>query len=465
LLNTPRLAALTAAIALAALAAGGAAPAQGASFAVNTTHDAADAGPGNGVCADASGACTLRAAVEETNALPGADAISVPAGEYSGALSISDSVTIDGAGAATTVIRGPAPDLGSVFRIACSSPVLSITITGLSIASGLNEGGGVHNCGQSVTLRAVILRDNSGGGSNGGAINNSGNLTIVDSTITGNEAREGGAIVNGDAGRVSVSNSTISQNVSVVGNGSIRNTSDNPVILENVTVFETAAISGRSAIKNTLIANTGQGSNCVSTITSLGHNLSSDNSCNLAGPGDLNGVDPQLTGLQDNDGPTLTHGLYPSSPAIDAGDNNSCPAVDQRGVARPQGAVCDIGAYEYVTPSTAPPTEPPTDAPPPPKPPTEPPTPGPTPKPKPSSSPSPSATSNPSATAARTQRPTAGAAVLVDVPREVPGVEEDAGGGISAMAAGLATAGALGLAGSAASAGFFWHRRRRNRLR
>ena len=69
-------------IALVALAADGASPAQGASFTVDATHDAVDAAPGDGVCADAGGACTLRAAVMETNALPGADEISLPGGTY-----------------------------------------------------------------------------------------------------------------------------------------------------------------------------------------------------------------------------------------------------------------------------------------------------------------------------------------------------------------------------------------------
>jgi hypothetical protein len=60
--------------------------------------------------------------------------------------------------------------------------------------------------------------------------------------------------------------------------------------------------------------------------------------------------------LANNGGPTLTHELLPSSPAIDAGDNESCPETDQRGIARPQDgdgdgeARCDIGAYEYDLP-------------------------------------------------------------------------------------------------------------------
>ena len=52
--------------------------------------------------------------------------------------------------------------------------------------------------------------------------------------------------------------------------------------------------------------------------------------------------------LVDNGGPTLTHALQAGSPAIDAADDAVCPATDQRGVDRPQGAACDVGAYEYV---------------------------------------------------------------------------------------------------------------------
>jgi hypothetical protein len=54
--------------------------------------------------------------------------------------------------------------------------------------------------------------------------------------------------------------------------------------------------------------------------------------------------------LQDNGGPTWTHALLPGSPALDVGDPAQCPATDQRGVPRPQGAGCDIGAFELEQP-------------------------------------------------------------------------------------------------------------------
>jgi hypothetical protein len=54
--------------------------------------------------------------------------------------------------------------------------------------------------------------------------------------------------------------------------------------------------------------------------------------------------------LQDNGGSTVTHALLPGSPAIDAGDPTRCRGTDQRGVPRPQGAECDIGAFERDVP-------------------------------------------------------------------------------------------------------------------
>ncbi len=98
----------------------------GVSFSVTTTADAVDANPGNGACASSSGACTLRAAIQETNAHQGADTIVLPPGTYElaipplnqnladvGDLDITDSLTISGAGAGSTFVDGgsPAPAL------------------------------------------------------------------------------------------------------------------------------------------------------------------------------------------------------------------------------------------------------------------------------------------------------------------------------------------------------------------
>ena len=87
-------------------------------------------------------------------------------------------------------------------------------------------------------------------------------------------------------------------------------------------------------------------------MVSLDHNLSSDSSCSLTGTGDLPNTNPLLGPLQDNGGSTLSYELLRGSPAINHGDNARCPPTDQRGIARPQAGICDIGAYEYVFPFT-----------------------------------------------------------------------------------------------------------------
>ena len=84
----------------------------------------------------------------------------------------------------------------------------------------------------------------------------------------------------------------------------------------------------------------------AATITSGGSNVISDGSCNPNGTTDQSFTDALLGPLADNGGPTLTHALLAGSPAIDAADAGVCPATDQRGVARPQGAGCDVGAFE-----------------------------------------------------------------------------------------------------------------------
>src|SRR5262249_14667549 len=91
---------------------------------------------------------------------------------------------------------------------------------------------------------------------------------------------------------------------------------------------------------------------CAGTLTSQGYDIVSDTTdCTVGGPYLL--ADAKLGPLRDNGGPTLTHALLPGSPAIDAGQPGDCTdglgapiTTDQRGVGRPQGPRCDIGAFE-----------------------------------------------------------------------------------------------------------------------
>jgi hypothetical protein len=83
-------------------------------------------------------------------------------------------------------------------------------------------------------------------------------------------------------------------------------------------------------------------------VVSMGGNLESPgDTCSLADPSDqVDVADPGIAPLADNGGPTLTRALTAESPGIDAGLAAHCPSTDQRGVARPQGAGCDVGAFE-----------------------------------------------------------------------------------------------------------------------
>lgn len=100
------------------------------SFDVDATSDAGDANPGNGVCATAAGVCTLRAAIEETNALPGMDTVNVPAGSYmvGSRINIEDSLFLVGAGASAVSIDG-----------ADSSPLLRVRTLEYLVCDSVND--------------------------------------------------------------------------------------------------------------------------------------------------------------------------------------------------------------------------------------------------------------------------------------------------------------------------------------
>ncbi|MCI0777121.1 MAG: CSLREA domain-containing protein [Chloroflexi bacterium] len=167
-------------------------PAYAAGFTVDSTADVVDASPGDGVCDDGSGNCTLRAAIMEANALAGADTIDLPAGTYTlsiagagedanatGDLDITDDLTISGAAAASTIVDGAGLD--RVFHIIGS---VTVEISGLTIQHGsaVSAGGGIFNLG-TLTLTSSTVSGNTAGGE-GGGIANLGTLTLDNSTVT-----------------------------------------------------------------------------------------------------------------------------------------------------------------------------------------------------------------------------------------------------------------------------------------
>jgi hypothetical protein len=296
------------------------------------------------------------------------DSIRVAAATYAENITIASSLNLIGSGARTTIIDG-----GRKNRVVTVSTVGVVSISNVTIRNGYSgSGAGIFNQNQAIlTINNSTVSGNeavsgyfhfaSGSGiSNfgtltlnnstvsgnigtcgslpcfpilGGGINNGfGTLTINNSTITGNSATEGGGIDN-RYGILTISNSTVSGNRSYSGGG----------------------IFGVATLQNSIVADNGYGGDCHGTVSSI-FSLSSDNTCDLDGPGDLNNTDPKLGTLGYYGGPTQTIPLLSGSWAIDAGNPSGCTdqkgyllKTDQRGLPRPDKedkGGCDMGAYE-----------------------------------------------------------------------------------------------------------------------
>ncbi len=243
-------------------------------------------------------------------------------------------LVIEGAGFA---VDGQGTDGVRPFDIAANTTVTmnQITVTGGHLTVAVDAGGGIRNRGV---------------------------LTITNSSINDNESLLfGGGIANETGGALTIRNSTVSGNRTIAQGGGIINyevlTLDSVTMTGNQTGGGGALfITGSSAvatIRNSILANTtgGTTNDCETisggTVTDGGHNLvEAQNGCGFVDGvnGNIVGQDPVLGALQNNGGPTPTTALLPGSPAIDGGDTTL--TTDQRGIARPQGAADDIGAFE-----------------------------------------------------------------------------------------------------------------------
>jgi len=256
----------------------------GAEFTVDTTADAVDINPGDGVCDDGAGNCTLRAAIQEANALGGSDTITLPAGTYTisipgtgddtgtmGDLDITRDLTITGAGSGDTIIDGGALD--RVIHILSGNVDISgVTIQNgnLSVLAGgafIPGGAGIFIRGTStLTLSDSTIRGNDSGVSTdggggifidvpstmsvsnsiisdntathwGGGFHNHGVLTISNSTLSGNTAGDGGGGLTAE-GTSTLIDSTVSGNTATFGGGL---SSEGTLILINTTVSNNIA--------------------------------------------------------------------------------------------------------------------------------------------------------------------------------------------------------------------------------
>ena len=210
-------------------------------FSPNVFPDSVDVNIGNGQALDSAGKVSLRAAVQESNALAGTDKISLGAGTFTlsrsgigeeiaatGDLDITDDLIIEGAGANLTIINANSAD--RVFHV---RPGGKLTLKNVTITGGRLTDYGEYN--------------------SGGGIQNNGTLTLIDCKMTGNSAIEGGALSNF---RVSVSASAVANviNTVITGNSagsrggaiatySSSETSKSIVTLQGVTISSNTSVS------------------------------------------------------------------------------------------------------------------------------------------------------------------------------------------------------------------------------
>jgi CSLREA domain-containing protein len=366
-------------------------------FIVDTVADSHDGAPGDSNCADISGRCSLRAAIEEANitpstrdavifSLPNPSVIDLTIGE----LTVSGKIAIVGPGARRLTVQRSAGSVSHfrIFRVAAGAS--GTILRNLKVRNGLSDdsGGGIMiEAGSVVTASDLWLNGNHAGG--GGGIANAGNLTIVRSLIDSNDANIfgadnlGGGIANLNAQTtLKIINSTITGNTGA-RSGAIDNAGS--VTLINSTVarnFASDACStmcnaaaGTVTVLNTLIGSDSQSairSALSGTFTSLGNNIVTDargttgftNGVNGDQVSDSNAIDPMIGTLSNNGGETDTLPLMSGSPAVDHG--NACVSIgncsglqvfvrtDQRsGYFRGFLAPIDVGAFELNAPNGA----------------------------------------------------------------------------------------------------------------
>lgn len=291
-------------------------------------------------------------------------------------ISIGTRITIDGSGL-TSHVRISGGNTVRVFNVS-SGPL--VTLVGLAIINGSSVfGGGIYNTGELIVSNCTL--SNNDVSNVGGAIYNAGTITVTFSTISDNSSGlDGGGIYNNDT--MTITNSTLSGNNSSTSGGGLYTVPTTSTIVINSTISGNVATHygcgiyayGFVTVNNSTISGNSAGDNgggvykstsgTLSMMRSIVASSTSGEDCYVSGGGSLDANvknliedgscspflsgDPLLGSLGFNSGPTQTLALQYGSPAIDAaGIGIICGVTDQRGISRPQGDYCDIGAYEY----------------------------------------------------------------------------------------------------------------------
>jgi predicted outer membrane repeat protein len=269
--------------------------------------------------------------------------------------------------------------------------------------SAVDDGGAISAEGTTSTVTNTEIRGNAAHGSGGGLFADGVTLTVLDSTVAGNTAAVGGGGIQLNTTGTGATGSTIT-NTTIAGNSALNSGGSDlgggigglnfgaDLLLLNDTITTNYAVgigggvfwtgnTGVFKVENTIIAQNTAGSapdifdtqHTVHNFTDLGGNLigiNQDGDGFSAASGSqigtaANPIDPRLSDLQNNGGPTVgaagdvlaleTEALLSGSPAIGRGVNAGAPATDERGLARPGGAtLTSVGAFEpqtFVRPS------------------------------------------------------------------------------------------------------------------
>ena len=345
---------------------------------VNTITDQANAGSGTCDSTAGAGKVSLRSAIEafNTSGNTGSITFSLPANSVitltNNELHLTNgNVTITGPGARLLAVDGNKQD--RVFHVGNHGTGNGVTakISGLTIQNGNTKsktnypaysGGGIYNDNGILTIDSVTITNNAA--SWGAAIDQEGKVTVINSTLSNNVISTsdcGGAAMEveddfSNTGTTFVNDTITGNDSGVCGEGGTLAIFDASATFTNVTLSGNkgaggAFRGGSSTFTNSIIANQTGSADCLANPTDGGSNLSSDASCGFSAGTpkfDLVSTNPGLAALANNGGPTDTMALAATSPPVDA-VHNACPppAADQRGVQRPRGAACDIGAFEF----------------------------------------------------------------------------------------------------------------------
>ena len=252
-----------------------------------------------------------------------------------------------------------------------STGTLSVNTSTFS-GNSAQEGGGIMNQSTATVTNSTFAGNNATDFGGGALVNTAGTATVAGDTFVGNTGPGGGALDN-DA-TLNITNSTFTNNTAGTNGGGA-------VVNFGTTTVNQSTFSGNTApfganlynftgftlsMSMDIVAGGLTGTNCGggAAITDLGYNIDDGTSCGFSAANhSLSSTDPGLDALAWNGGSTETMALPAGSPAVDAipPATPGCPgSTDQRGIARPQGTGCDIGAYELAVASgdTQPPSVP-----------------------------------------------------------------------------------------------------------